>query len=81
MLVIESLQVLVHGFQLSMQDSKSLVPSFCVGKPPIPHQLELLLVFHLLSLTAGLVNGLDHSDNVSALQNKQNMVCAQRNDR
>ena len=59
MLVIEGLQVLMHGLQLSMQNSKGLVPSFCVGKPPIPHQLELLLVLNLLSLTASLVDGLD----------------------
>ena len=56
MAVIESLQVLMHDLQLSMQDFKSLVPSSGVGLPPVPHQLELVLILHFVSLCAGFMD-------------------------
>lgn len=59
MLVIERLQVCMHGFQLSVESGKSSVPSLGVRQPPVPHQHKLLLVLHLLSLTASLANCLD----------------------
>ena len=58
-LVIESLQVLVHGLQLSVKGGKSFVPSLRVGKPSVPHQHELLLVLHFLCFTASLANCLN----------------------